>query len=128
MFKVDEESEFDAKTKQSENESIMMHQSKDNENYSQKIQKIGPDGMPFNSLYNRLQDNTEKQQRFREKRMSVWKQNLIDFNMMLPKEHIKDTERNISHIMRKGITKSKSSSIGDVITFQRVNPMAGSDG
>ena len=127
MFKVDEESEFDAKTKLSENES-KMQQSKDNENPSQIMQIIGSDGMPFNSLYNRLQENTEKQQRFREKRMSVWKQNLVDFNMMLPKEHIKDTERNISHIMRKGITKSKSSSIGDVITFQRVNPMAGSDG
>ena len=127
MFKVDEESEFDAKTKLSENES-KMQQSKDNENSTQKIQIIGPDGIPFNSLYNRLQENTEKQQRFREKRMSVWKQNLIDFNMMLPKEHIKDTEKNISHIMKKGITKSKSNSIGDVITFQRVNPMAGSDG
>ena len=127
MFKVDEESEFDAKTKLSENES-KMQQSKDNENPSQIMQIIGSDGMPFNSLYNRLQENTEKQQRFREKRMSVWKQNLVDFNMMLPKEHIKDTEKNISHIMRKGITKSKSNSIGDVITFQRVNPMAGSDG
>ena len=127
MFKVDEESEFDAKTKLSENES-KMQQSKDNENPSQIMQIIGSDGMPFNSLYNRLQENTEKQQRFREKRMSVWKQNLVDFNMMLPKEHIKDTERKISHIMKKGITKSKSNSIGDVITFQRVNPMAGSDG
>ena len=128
MFKVEEESEFDAISKLSEKES-MMHQSKDNENSSQFIQKIESDGKSFNSLYNRLQDNnTEKQQRFREKRMSVWKQNLIDFNMMLPKEHIKDTERKISHIMKKGITKSKSNSIGDVITFQRVNPMAGSDG
>ena len=127
MFKVDEESEFYAKTKLSESES-MMQQSKDNENSSQIIQIIGSDGMPFNSLYNKHQENTEKQQRFREKRMSVWKQNLIDFNMMLPKEHIKDTERKISHIMKKGITKSKSNSIGDVITFQRVNPMAGSDG
>ena len=39
----------------------MMHKSKDNENSSQAIQKIESDGKPFDSLYNRLQENnTEK--------------------------------------------------------------------
>ena len=58
--------------------------------------------------------------------MSEWKQNLIDFNMALPEKDIKDTEKRISHIMKKSMKTSNS--IGDIITFQRVNPMIGSDG
>ena len=58
--------------------------------------------------------------------MSEWKQNLIDHNLNFTKEQIKDTEKKISRLMKKDL--STRSRIGDIITFQRVNPMSGSDG
>ena len=47
--------------------------------------------------------------------MSEWKQNLIDHNLNFTKEQIKDTEKKISHLMKKDL--SNRSKIGDIITF-----------